>query len=80
MQFANACPIEKSRNVEQIAKLLASDDRRYFADGILISDGGQYAALGTDHKLLRAVTRTRTEQPPCGSCAEPAEGEALTHG
>jgi hypothetical protein len=57
MQFANACMIEKSRDVEQIAELLASDDRRYFADGIVISDGGQYAPLGTDQKLLHAVTQ-----------------------
>jgi hypothetical protein len=63
MQFANASPIAKWRNAEQIAKLLASHDRRYLRDGIVIRDGDQYAALGTNHKLLRAVIEIRMEQP-----------------
>ncbi|SDF80717.1 EAL domain-containing protein [Paraburkholderia phenazinium] len=61
--FANASPviIEKSMTVEQMAKLLASDDQRYLADGFVITDGGKYAGLGTGEKLVRAVTEVRIE-------------------
>ena len=61
--FANASPviIEKSMTVEQMAKLLASDDQRYLADGFVITDNGQYAGLGTGENLVRAVTEVRIE-------------------
>jgi EAL domain-containing protein (putative c-di-GMP-specific phosphodiesterase class I)/GGDEF domain-containing protein len=61
--FANASPviIEKSMTVEQMAKLLASDDQRYLADGFVITDNGKYAGLGTGEKLVRAVTEVRIE-------------------
>jgi EAL domain-containing protein (putative c-di-GMP-specific phosphodiesterase class I)/GGDEF domain-containing protein len=63
VQFANASPviIEKSMTVEQMAKLLASDDQRYLADGFVITDGGKYAGLGTGESLVRAVTEVRIE-------------------
>jgi EAL domain-containing protein (putative c-di-GMP-specific phosphodiesterase class I)/GGDEF domain-containing protein len=63
MQFANASPvvIEKSMTVEQMAKLLASDDQRYLADGFVITDHGKYAGLGTGENLVRAVTEVRIE-------------------
>jgi EAL domain-containing protein (putative c-di-GMP-specific phosphodiesterase class I)/GGDEF domain-containing protein len=61
--FANASPviIEKTMTVEQMAKLLASDDQRYLADGFVITDNGKYAGLGTGEKLVRAVTEVRIE-------------------
>ena len=61
--FANASPviIEKSMTVEQMAKLLASDDQRYLADGFVITDNGKYAGLGTGENLVRAVTEVRIE-------------------
>lgn len=61
--FANASPviIEKSMTVEQMAKLLASDDQRYLADGFVITENGQYAGLGTGENLVRAVTEVRIE-------------------
>lgn len=63
LQFANASPvvIEKSMTVEQMAKLLASDDQRYLADGFVITDNGRYAGLGTGENLVRAVTEVRIE-------------------
>ncbi|HZZ10899.1 MAG TPA: phosphodiesterase [Paraburkholderia sp.] len=63
LQFANASPviIEKSMTVEQMARLLASDDQRYLADGFVITDNGQYAGLGTGENLVRAVTEVRIE-------------------
>jgi GGDEF domain-containing protein len=63
LQFANASPvvIEKSMTVEQMAKLLASDDQRYLADGFVITDDGKYAGLGTGENLVRAVTEVRIE-------------------
>ncbi|HLX01568.1 MAG TPA: phosphodiesterase [Trinickia sp.] len=63
LQFANASPviIEKSMTVEQMAKLLASDDQRYLADGFVITDNGQYLGLGTGENLVRAVTEVRIE-------------------
>ena len=61
--FANASPviIEKSMTVEQMAKLLASDDQRYLADGFVITDQGHYIGLGTGESLVRAVTEVRIE-------------------
>ncbi|MFM0204312.1 phosphodiesterase [Paraburkholderia fungorum] len=62
--FANASPviIEKSMSVEQMAKLLASDDQRYLADGFVITDNdGKYVGLGTGENLVRAVTEVRIE-------------------
>ncbi|MGH8780695.1 EAL domain-containing protein [Paraburkholderia sp.] len=63
LQFANASPvvIEKSMTVEQMAKLLASDDQRYLADGFVITERGKYAGLGTGESLVRAVTEVRIE-------------------
>jgi EAL domain-containing protein (putative c-di-GMP-specific phosphodiesterase class I)/GGDEF domain-containing protein len=63
LQFANASPviIEKSMTVEQMAKLLASDDQRYLADGFVITDNGKYLGLGTGENLVRAVTEVRIE-------------------
>jgi GGDEF domain-containing protein len=63
MLFANASPvvIEKSMTVEQMAKLLASDDQRYLADGFVITDDGRYVGLGTGESLVRAVTEVRIE-------------------
>jgi EAL domain-containing protein (putative c-di-GMP-specific phosphodiesterase class I)/GGDEF domain-containing protein len=64
LQFANASPviIEQSMIVEQMAKLLASDDQRYLADGFVITDNdGKYAGLGTGENLVRAVTEVRIE-------------------
>jgi EAL domain-containing protein (putative c-di-GMP-specific phosphodiesterase class I) len=63
VQFANASPvlIEKSMTVEQMAKLLASDDQRYLADGFVITENGKYAGLGTGESLVRAVTEVRIE-------------------
>ncbi|WP_421378720.1 EAL domain-containing protein [Paraburkholderia sp. DD10] len=61
--FANASPviIEKSMTVEQMARLLASDDQRYLADGFVITENGKYAGLGTGENLVRAVTEVRIE-------------------
>ncbi|MFP3247631.1 MAG: phosphodiesterase [Paraburkholderia sp.] len=61
--FASESPliIEKSMTVEQMAKLLASDDQRYLADGFVITDNGKYVGLGTGEKLVRAVTEVRIE-------------------
>ncbi|MFC7632132.1 EAL domain-containing protein [Paraburkholderia humisilvae] len=61
--FANESPviIEQSMTVEQMAKLLASDDQRYLADGFVITDNGKYAGLGTGENLVRAVTEVRIE-------------------
>lgn len=63
MLFANASPvvIEKSMTVEQMAKLLASDDQRYLADGFVITDEERYVGLGTGESLVRAVTEVRIE-------------------
>ena len=63
LQFANASPviIEKSMTVEQMAKLLASDDQRYLADGFVITDNSKYLGLGTGENLVRAVTEVRIE-------------------
>jgi EAL domain-containing protein (putative c-di-GMP-specific phosphodiesterase class I) len=63
LQFAHASPviIEKSMTVEEMAKLLASDDQRYLADGFVITENGRYAGLGTGEILVRAVTEVRIE-------------------
>lgn len=63
MLFANESPvvIEKSMTVEDMAKLLASDDQRYLADGFVITEDGRYVGLGTGESLVRAVTEVRIE-------------------
>ncbi|HTI17132.1 MAG TPA: phosphodiesterase [Trinickia sp.] len=63
MLFANGSPvlIEKSMTIEQMAKLLASDDQRYLADGFVITDQRKYLGLGTGESLVRAVTEVRIE-------------------
>jgi EAL domain-containing protein (putative c-di-GMP-specific phosphodiesterase class I)/GGDEF domain-containing protein len=63
LQFANTSPviIERSMTVEQMARLLASDDQRYLADGFVITENGRYAGLGTGESLVRAVTEVRLE-------------------
>jgi EAL domain-containing protein (putative c-di-GMP-specific phosphodiesterase class I)/GGDEF domain-containing protein len=61
--LANTSPmiIETSMTVEQMARLLASDDQRYLADGFVITDKGKYTGLGTGESLVRAVTEVRIE-------------------
>jgi len=63
MQFANTSPvvIERSMTIEQMAVLLASDDQRYLADGIVIADDGRYLGLATGESLVRAVTEVRIQ-------------------
>ncbi len=63
MLFANESPvvIEKSMTVKDMAKLLASDDQRYLADGFVITEQGRYVGLGTGESLVRAVTEVRIE-------------------
>lgn len=63
LQFANDAPviIENTMTVEQMAKLLTSNDQRYLADGFVITEGGCYLGLGTGENLVRAVTEVRIE-------------------
>jgi EAL domain-containing protein (putative c-di-GMP-specific phosphodiesterase class I)/GGDEF domain-containing protein len=61
--FANGAPlmIDRLATLEEMARLLTSDDQRYLADGFVIVDNGQYAGLGTGESLVRAVTEVRIE-------------------
>lgn len=47
--------------VEQLTKVLTSNDQRYLTEGYVITEGGRYLGLGTGEQLVRAVTEARIE-------------------
>jgi diguanylate cyclase (GGDEF)-like protein len=61
--MANPDPVcfDKSASLETMAKILASENQRYLADGFIITEGGCYLGLGTGADLIRAVTEIRME-------------------
>ncbi len=47
--------------MEQLTKVLTSNDQRYLTEGYVITEGGRYLGLGTGEELVRAVTEARIE-------------------
>lgn len=48
--------VEHSISLEELSKLVTSCDRRYLADGFIITEGGRYLGTGAGHDLMRAIT------------------------
>lgn len=48
--------VEHSISLEELSRLVTSCERRYLADGFIITEGGRYLGMGTGHDLMRAVT------------------------
>lgn len=48
--------VEHGISLEELSKLVTSCDRRYLADGFIISEGGRYIGTGAGHDLMRAIT------------------------
>ncbi|CAJ0859044.1 hypothetical protein R6138_00603 [Ralstonia thomasii] len=63
MTIANPTPavLEKGATMEDLVNLLASDDQRYLADGLVLVENGRYAGLARGEDLVRAVTEVRIE-------------------
>ena len=63
MEFANTSPtvVEKGANMDELARLLTSEDQRYLSDGLVVIEQGQYVGLATGEDLVRAVTEVRIE-------------------
>ena len=61
--FMDADPIviEISQPLEDLVKVLTSEDQRYLNDGFVLVDAGRYAGLGTAEQLVRSVTELRIE-------------------
>lgn len=61
--FANMSPmlVEKTATMHELAELLTGDDQRYFSDGLVVVENGQYVGLATGEALVRAVTEVRIE-------------------
>ncbi len=63
MTIANPTPavLEKGATMKDLVNLLASDDQRYLADGLVLVENGRYAGLARGEDLVRAVTEERIE-------------------
>lgn len=48
--------VEHGISLEELSRLVTSCERRYLADGFIITEGGQYLGMGAGHDLMRAVT------------------------
>ncbi len=53
--------VEKNTTIQEISHCLTQGQHRSFADGFIITDGGQYLGVGTWQDLLRAITRMQIE-------------------
>lgn len=48
--------VEHSISLEELSRLITSCERRYLADGFIITDGGRFMGMGAGHDLMRAIT------------------------
>lgn len=61
--FANLTPhlIDVHHGIDELTEVLTSEDQRYLADGVVITENGRYRGLGTGEDLVRLVTEARIE-------------------
>jgi len=57
--FIDAEPlvVDKHITIEELSTRLAEAERRYLAEGFILTDNGRYAGLGTGQDLVREITR-----------------------
>lgn len=62
-QFANLAPrlVDIHADIDELVAVLTSDDQRYLADGVIVTEGGRYRGLGSGADLVRIVTESRIE-------------------
>ncbi|SOE49733.1 EAL domain-containing protein [Orrella dioscoreae] len=62
-RFMNPDPVlvDLHASIDQLSRVLISDDQRYLIDGFIITRDGRYDGLGTGEALVRSVTEMRIE-------------------
>lgn len=62
-RFMNAQPVlvDQHTSMDQLSRVLISEDQRYLIDGFIITREGCYDGLGTGEALVRSVTEMRIE-------------------
>lgn len=62
-RFMNAQPVlvDVHTSMDQLSRVLISEDQRYLVDGFIITREGRYDGLGTGEALVRSVTEMRIE-------------------
>ncbi|WP_442951922.1 EAL domain-containing protein [Orrella sp. JC864] len=62
-RFMNAQPVlvDQHTSMDQLSRVLVSEDQRYLVDGFIITCEGRYDGLGTGEALVRSVTEMRIE-------------------
>ncbi|WP_211251724.1 GGDEF domain-containing protein [Andreprevotia chitinilytica] len=48
--------VETSMSLQELSLLVTAAERRYLADGFIITEHGRYLGMGTGHDLMRAIT------------------------
>ncbi|MFY9512244.1 MAG: EAL domain-containing protein [Rubrivivax sp.] len=61
--FANLAPriLDLHAGLDELTAILTSEDQRYLAEGVIITEGGRYRGLGSGEQLVRTVTEARIE-------------------
>jgi EAL domain-containing protein (putative c-di-GMP-specific phosphodiesterase class I)/GGDEF domain-containing protein len=61
--FANMSPrlVDLSADLDELTAVLTSEDQRYLAEGVIITEAGLYRGLGSGEDLVRTVTESRIE-------------------
>ncbi|KAF0811809.1 putative signaling protein [Andreprevotia sp. IGB-42] len=48
--------VEASMSLQELSLLVTAAERRYLADGFIVTEHGYYQGMGTGHDLMRAIT------------------------
>ncbi|SMC16169.1 diguanylate cyclase (GGDEF) domain-containing protein [Andreprevotia lacus DSM 23236] len=48
--------VETSMSLQELSLLVSAAERRYLADGFIVTEHGRYLGMGTGHDLMRALT------------------------
>jgi len=48
--------VEQGISLEELSRLITSCERRYLADGFVITEAGVFLGMGSGHDLMRAIT------------------------
>jgi EAL domain-containing protein (putative c-di-GMP-specific phosphodiesterase class I)/GGDEF domain-containing protein len=61
--FANLTPrlVDLHADIDDLTAVLTSEDQRYLAEGVVITEAGQYRGLANGEDLVRTVTESRIE-------------------
>ncbi|MEO1767736.1 GGDEF domain-containing protein [Thiobacter aerophilum] len=48
--------VDRQMSIQELSHLVVTSDRRYLADGFIITEQGRYAGIGTGHDLVHRIT------------------------